>query len=303
MNTRGVGMVGLGLLGTALAERFLQSGWAVTGFDLEPERLAALARLGGRPAADVRETLAGADRLVLSLPTSAEVEAVLDALGPSLRAGLVIVDTTTGDPERTAALGASLAARGVRYLDAAVSGSSEQVRAADVVLLVGGEPADVAACADLFGCFARRWLHAGPWGAGARLKLVVNLVLGLNRAALAEGLAFARACGVDPETALEALRAGAAYSRVMDVKGRKMIAGDFTCQAKLSQHLKDVRLILAAGRRAGAHLPLSAVHEQLLQRLEADGLGPADNAAIIRAFHRQPVGGQDRAERTANETQ
>jgi 3-hydroxyisobutyrate dehydrogenase-like beta-hydroxyacid dehydrogenase len=296
-----VGMVGLGLLGTALAERFLRSGWAVTGFDIDPERTAALARLGGRPAAELRETVADVDRLVLSLPTSAEVEAALDALGLlrdgrpaagsqsglALRAGLVIVDTTTGDPERTAALGAALAARGVRYLDAAVSGSSEQVRAADVVLLVGGDPADVAACADLFGCFARRWLHAGPWGAGARLKLVVNLVLGLNRAALAEGLAFARACGVDPETALEALRAGAAYSRVMDVKGRKMIAGDFTCQARLSQHLKDVRLILAAGRDKGAYLPLSAVHKELLERLEAAGLGRADNAAIIRAFDRE----------------
>jgi 3-hydroxyisobutyrate dehydrogenase-like beta-hydroxyacid dehydrogenase len=156
------------------------------------------------------------------------------------------------------------------------------------VLLVGGERADLEACAELFGCFARRWLHAGPWGAGARLKLVVNLVLGLNRAALAEGLAFARACGVEPETALEALRAGAAYSRAMDVKGRKMIDGDFACQARLSQHLKDVRLILDVGRRAEAYLPFSAVHEQLLERLEAAGLGQDDNAAIIRAFDRQP---------------
>jgi 3-hydroxyisobutyrate dehydrogenase-like beta-hydroxyacid dehydrogenase len=281
-------MVGLGLLGTALAERFLRGGWSVTGFDINPDCLAALARLGGRPVMGARETLIETDRLVLSLPTTAEVEAVLGEMGPALRAGLVVIDTTTGDPDCTADIGARLAARGIRYLDATVSGSSEQVRAADVVLLVGGERADLESCADLFGCFARRWLLAGPWGAGARLKLVVNLVLGLNRAALAEGLAFARACGVAPETALEALRAGAAYSRVMDVKGRKMIDGDFACQARLSQHLKDVRLIRAAGRRAGAYLPLSAVHEQLLERLEASGLGQEDNAAIIRAFDRQP---------------
>jgi 3-hydroxyisobutyrate dehydrogenase-like beta-hydroxyacid dehydrogenase len=169
-----------------------------------------------------------------------------------------------------------------------VSGSSEQVRTADVVLLVGGERATFEACADLFRCFARQWLHARSWGAGAGLKLVVNLVLGLNRAALAEGLAFAQACGVDPELALDALRAGAAYSRVMDVKGRKMLEGDFACQARLSQHLKDVRLILAAGRRAGAYLPFSAVHEQLLERLEVAGLGSVDNAAIIRAFDQRP---------------
>jgi 3-hydroxyisobutyrate dehydrogenase-like beta-hydroxyacid dehydrogenase len=281
-------MVGLGLLGTSVAERLLKGGWSVTGFDRDPGRLAALARLGGRPAAGARETLAAADRLVLSLPTTEDVEAVLAEMGPALRTGLVIVDTTTGDPDRTAALGAGLAARGIRYLDATVSGSSEQVRAVDVVLLVGGERATFEACADLFRCFARQWMYAGPWGAGARLKLVVNLVLGLNRAALAEGLAFARACGVDPELALDALRAGAAYSRVMDVKGRKMITGDFACQARLSQHLKDLRLILAAGRHAGAYLPLSAVHEQLLEPLEAAGLGSVDNAAIIRAFDRQP---------------
>jgi 3-hydroxyisobutyrate dehydrogenase-like beta-hydroxyacid dehydrogenase len=288
VETRGVGMVGLGLLGIALAERFLKGGWAVTGFDTNPDRTAALARLGGRPAAGTREAVAASDRLVLSLPTTENVEAVLEDMGPASRAGLVIVDTTTGDPDRTAALGACLAARGIRYLDATVSGSSEQVRSADVVLLVGGERATFEACADLFHCFARQWLHAGSWGAGSRLKLVVNLVLGLNRAALAEGLAFAQACGVDQELTLEAMRAGAAYSRVMDVKGRKMLARDFTSQARLSQHLKDVRLILAAGRRAGAYLPLSAVHEQLLERLEAAGLGSMDNAAIIRAFDWQP---------------
>jgi 3-hydroxyisobutyrate dehydrogenase-like beta-hydroxyacid dehydrogenase len=292
MNKHTIGMVGLGLMGTALAERFLQNGWTVIAFDINPEQMVALARLGGRPASDVRETLL-ADRLVLSLPTSVEVEALIDALGPSLRAGHLIVDTTTGDPDRTSALGATLAKRGVRYLDAAVSGSSEQVRAAQVVLLVGGEAADVAACVDIFGCFARQWLHAGPWGAGARLKLVVNLVLGLNRAALAEGLAFARACGVAPEAALEALKAGAAYSRVMDVKGQKMIAGDFTCQARLSQHLKDVRLILDKGRREGAYLPLSVVHEGLLEKLEAAGLGQVDNAAIIRAFDHKPAEQRD----------
>jgi 3-hydroxyisobutyrate dehydrogenase-like beta-hydroxyacid dehydrogenase len=285
---RGVGMVGLGLLGTALAERLLAGGWGVTGYDRDPERLAALGRLGGRPVASPREVVGAGDRLVFSLPTTEVVEAVLAGLEPVLRPGLVIVDTTTGDPERTAALGARLGARGIAYLDATVSGSSAQVRAVDAVLMVGGERAAFDACLDLFRCFARQWFHVGPCGAGARLKLVVNLVLGLNRAVLAEGLAFARACGVDPAVALELLRAGAAYSRVMDTKGRKMVEEDFTCQAKLAQHLKDVRLILSAGRRAGAYLPFSTVHEQLLNRLDEAGLGQADNAAVIRALTRPP---------------
>jgi 3-hydroxyisobutyrate dehydrogenase-like beta-hydroxyacid dehydrogenase len=120
------------------------------------------------------------------------------------------------------------------------------------------------------------------------MKLVVNLVLGLNRAALAEGLAFARACGLDPGEALRVLRAGAAYSQVMDAKGRKMVDHDFRPQARVAQHLKDVRLILAEAERAGAAVPLSELHRQLLERVVAAGLGDADNAAVIRAFEDPP---------------
>jgi 3-hydroxyisobutyrate dehydrogenase-like beta-hydroxyacid dehydrogenase len=111
-----------------------------------------------------------------------------------------------------------------------------------------------------------------------------NLVLGLNRAALAEGLTFARSLGLDPGLTLAVLREGAAYSRAMDAKGPKMIAGDFTPQARLSQHLKDVRLILAEARRAGAATPLSDVHRALLEAAEAAGYGEADNSAVIRAY-------------------
>jgi 3-hydroxyisobutyrate dehydrogenase-like beta-hydroxyacid dehydrogenase len=116
------------------------------------------------------------------------------------------------------------------------------------------------------------------------MKLVVNLVLGLNRAVLAEGLAFAKANALDPALALEVLQSGAAYSRVMDSKGPKMIAGDFSPEARLSQHHKDVRLILQAAAEHGIQLSLSALHEQLLAELESRGLGDCDNSVVIRAF-------------------
>jgi 3-hydroxyisobutyrate dehydrogenase-like beta-hydroxyacid dehydrogenase len=116
------------------------------------------------------------------------------------------------------------------------------------------------------------------------MKLVLNLVLGLHRAVLAEALCFASAMDLDPAAALEVLKAGPAYSRVMDTKGHKMLACDFSVEARLSQHLKDVRLILAAGARCGAHLPLSFVHRMILEQAEAAGFGPADNSAVIQAF-------------------
>jgi 3-hydroxyisobutyrate dehydrogenase-like beta-hydroxyacid dehydrogenase len=151
-------------------------------------------------------------------------------------------------------------------------------------VLAGGSTRTFAMCRDVFDCFARQVFYVGPCGSGARMKLVVNLVLGLNRAVLAEGLAFARSVGVSPERALEILKTGAAYSHVMDTKGAKMLRGDFTPQAKLSQHLKDVRLILSLGKKSGAELPLSKLHRQLLERLEAAGCGTLDNSAIIKAF-------------------
>jgi 3-hydroxyisobutyrate dehydrogenase-like beta-hydroxyacid dehydrogenase len=116
------------------------------------------------------------------------------------------------------------------------------------------------------------------------MKLVVNLALGLHRAVLAETLAFAHACEVSPTVALEVLKAGAAYSRVMDDKGEKMLHHDFSVEARLSQHLKDVHLILNAATAKHAKTPLSLVHRQLLESLAAAGYGEVDNSAIIMAY-------------------
>lgn len=279
-----VGLIGLGLLGAALAERLLAAGFPLVGHDLRAEACGAFAERGGVPVGSAGEVFRRAERIVLSLPDDGVVRAVLDAAAEALQPGQVLIDTTTGDPDATAGLAAALAARGVAHVDATVLGSSEVARAGQAVVLAGGDAAVVAAQADLFTTFARTWFHAGPGGAGARMKLAVNLVLGLNRAALAEGLAFGRRCGLDPATLLEALRAGAAYSRVMDAKGPKMLARDFRPEARLRQHLKDVGLILAQARRAGARVPLSEAHRVLLQAVVDAGGGDDDNSAILRAF-------------------
>lgn len=273
-----IGLIGVGLVGSALAERFRSGGLSVVAYDRRPESLTGLTA-----ATSARAATESAPVVVLSLPDSDAVAEVIEAI-LSVLAGRTVIDTTTGDPDRTAALGSRLKAAGVDYVDATIAGSSRQVREGTVVVTAGGEPDAVRRCERLFRLFAWNWFHVGPWGSGARMKLVVNAVLGLNRAVLAEGLAFARASGLDPAAALEVLKAGAAYSRVMDTKGPKMIGGDFTPEARLSQHHKDVRLILGAAGRAGLDLPLSRVHDRLLADLEALGLGELDNSAIMRAF-------------------
>ena len=278
-----VGVVGLGLMGGALAGRFRAGGLRVTGFDLRDECRERLAAAGGSVAPSARAVFESSRLVVLSLPDSAAAAAVFAEAGDAL-AGATVVDTTTGDPDATAATGERLAAAGAEYLDATLTGSSREAAAGEVVVTAGGRAEAFRACEPLFRLFARRWFHVGPWGSGARVKLAVNLVLGLNRAALAEGLGFARRCGLDPAAVLEVFRSGAAHSRVMDTKGRKMVEGDFAPEARLAQHLKDVRLILAQGGRVGANLPISAVHEGLLAQLVRDGFGECDNSSVVRAF-------------------
>jgi 3-hydroxyisobutyrate dehydrogenase-like beta-hydroxyacid dehydrogenase len=282
-----IGLIGIGLVGTAIAERLLAAGCMVIGWDVDTGRCSALAAAGGKVASGIAEVLAASDRVLLSLPTDEVVSTVLRDADGSLREGQFIVDTSTGAPESAVEQARRLSARGVSYLDATVSGSSQQLRDGEAVFLVGAEEAAFRACRDLFAILAPTTFHTGPPGSGARMKLVTNLVLGLNRAALAEGLAFAEAVGVDPSAALEVLRGSLAYSRAMDAKGRKMIEGDFAPQARLSQHLKDVRLILQAAGARGRSLPLSETHRTLLERGEAAGWGDLDNSVIIKVL-REP---------------
>ena len=279
-----IGLIGVGLLGTAMAARLLRSGRAVRGFDLNPERMRALAEVGGSPADSVSELVSSCSRILLSLPDSAAVDTAINEIAADLVPGTLVIDTTTGQPQATVAVGARLADLGVSYVDATVVGSSQQAREGEIVMLVGGDDESWQKSRGLLELLARDVFHVGACGSGSQMKLVVNLVLGLNRAVLAEGLSLAAACGIDLKMALEVLRSGAAYSAAMDVKGSKMIAGDFAPQARLAQHHKDVGLILELGQRVGSQLPLSTVHEGLLRNAIERGFGQLDNSAIIKAF-------------------
>jgi len=286
-----VGLIGLGLIGSALAERLLGAGKRVVGWDLDPERVAALRQSGGEAAEAGQDVFSACRRVLLSLPSHREVAAVVEGAGASLRPGLTIIDTTTGDPASTEKLARVLGDRGITYLDATISGSSAQVRTGSVALMVGGDAAAFAASSDIFEAIGRQTFHTGPPGTGAKMKLVTNLVLGLNRAALAEGLAFAESLGLDLTLSLAVMRGSAAYSRMMDTKGERMIHADFAPDARLSQHLKDVRLIVDIGRQAGLPMPLSAAHRAVLEEAEAAGCGELDNSSIITVL-RAP--GRDR---------
>jgi 3-hydroxyisobutyrate dehydrogenase-like beta-hydroxyacid dehydrogenase len=269
-----IGIIGVGLLGSAIAARLEAAGYTVVGYDIVPDR-----RIG---ASTGQEVMDKATTVIFCLPTSDVVAQVLGEL--KVARGTTIIDATTGEPDAMAAFGTKLAGAGVEYLDATVLGSSRVVREGRATVMAGGRRPVFDAAAPIFRPFASQSFYMGGYGAGARMKLVANLALGLHRAVLAETLSFAQASGISPVDAMAVLKAGAAYSRVMDDKGEKMLKHDFSVEAKLSQHLKDVRLILASAKAKGAKTPLSEVHRQLLEKLEAAGYGEVDNSAIVMAY-------------------
>jgi 3-hydroxyisobutyrate dehydrogenase-like beta-hydroxyacid dehydrogenase len=285
-----VGVLGIGLVGTAIAERLLDAGFSVCGFDVNAERGLHLQTKGGRALDSPAAVGGSAKRVVLAVLDDNDIERVLWGVRGVMTGSVrpeVLISSTTSDPDRIAAAAQRCRAQGVALLDATISGSSGQVRKGDSVMMIGGEPGPVAASRDLFDAIAKQWFHVGPAGAGARAKLVVNLVLGLNRAALGEGIAFAEKLGLDARAMLEVLKSSAAFSQVMNIKGARMLERNYAPEGRLRQHAKDVSLMLAQAKRLGIRLPLSSTHAALLAQAIADGDGEIDNAAIVEVLRRQ----------------
>ena len=285
-----IGLVGLGLVGTAMAERLIADRFNVIGFDIDPAKCEQLEQSGGVAVDSPAQAAEQADRIILSLPDTDAVLQVVEGPGGILEAKNApgyIIDTTTGEPDKTAALAQRLAERNVYFLDAPFSGSSQQVKDKKVVFMVGGEKVAFEECMDIFKALGAKVSYLGASGNGSRAKLAGNLVLGLNRLALAEGLVFAAKLGLEPRAFLELLKVTPAYSAAMDVKGEKMLEGDFTPQARLRQHHKDVSIILKYAENSGQELPLSKVHLEVLEKAISAGDGELDNSAVIREIERR----------------
>jgi 3-hydroxyisobutyrate dehydrogenase-like beta-hydroxyacid dehydrogenase len=283
-----IGFVGLGLMGSGMARNLLEAGFFVTGYDLDSEKVAALIAAGGQKTDDPATMAAQVDVIILSLPNSNVVNDVvlntlkLNETGPQK---LILIDTTTADPAMSKSLATRLQNRGVTMLDATISGTSKMCAEKDITLMVGGDETIYQECEHIFRALAAQSFYLGPNGSGAMMKLIVNLVLGLNRMVLAEGLSLGKNAGVDTDQMLNVLEHSAAYSKAIDMKGLKMARADFIpAEGKLAFHLKDVRLMLDLSRQLNFPLPLTCLHAQALTSLVAKGRGEWDNAAIVSFY-------------------
>lgn len=272
-----VGLIGLGLVGRALAVRLAAGGFEVIGYDKNAKARDAWA---GRKAASAAAVAQEARRIVLAVFDTADVEQVADELR-TVGKPLLLIDCTTGDPLRVEALAARLAADRIGYVEAPLSGSSQAIAQGDAAMFVGG---DADGCADILAAISSQRHALGPVGMGARAKLATNLVLGLNRAALAEGMAFAEQLGLPRARFLEIVSKSPAASPAAVAKGKKMSVADYTPESRIRQHLKDVGHMLALAERTTIRLPLTRAHAALLEEAVASGDGDLDNAAIIRRW-------------------
>jgi 2-hydroxy-3-oxopropionate reductase len=286
---RRIGLVGVGLLGSAVAARLLQRGFELIGYDARATQLEALCPQGLRAAGSIAETAANTDAVFTILPTLESVEEVVYGAGGLLETAsrrTIIIQMSTISPELTRRLHTAATEAGLAFLDAPISGTSAMVARGDCTILVGGDPAVVQRCRPIFDAIAQQTVRMGDVGMAALAKLVTNLLVALNTAALAEALVLAAKGGLDPAVMIGALQHSAASSRMLDVRGPLMVSGTFPPQMKLDLFLKDLRLMLKEGQRLSVPLPLTSTAQQLYAAASEAGAGAEDLAVVITQLER-----------------
>lgn len=282
-----IGLVGVGLLGTAVARRLLKAGHRVVGFDAAPDRVRALLAMGGEAATSARAVALASDAVCTLLPSLPTVEAAVlgpDGVAAAGKTGQVVIQMSTISPALSVRLAAESRARGLDFLDCPVSGASGQVARGEGMLFVGGERRVFERWRPLLEAVLPRAVYVGPAGQAMVLKLVANLLVALHSAAAAEALHLARQAGLDPAVALEVLTGSAAGSRMLEVRGPLMVRGEYPAQMKLDIFMKDLHLIQEAAAAAGAALPLTDTAERLFATAAGMGHGDEDLAVVLTAL-------------------
>jgi L-threonate 2-dehydrogenase len=282
------------LLGTACARRLLAAGFEVHGYDVDAGKREALAGLGARAAASVAAIVQACRSLVLCVFDTQQVRQVVEEIGAALHPSepRAVICCSTCDPDELAQIAEAAQKRGLQFVEMPISGSSGQVAAGDGVGFVAGSGEAREACAAILEAICPRRTELERFGDPLRAKLAINLILGLNRAALAEGLVLAERLGLDLARFLESARNSAAYSQAMDVKGAMMTRRQFTpAQGRVAQSLKDFRLMLAQAHSRGQALPFANLYAAMLEDCVRQGEAQWDNAAILEAIRRQGGGG------------
>ncbi|GAA2069544.1 2-hydroxy-3-oxopropionate reductase [Aeromicrobium halocynthiae] len=295
-----IGFVGLGVMGRPMATHLVQAGHEVVCTNRSRPAVDALVAAGATAADTPAEAAERVDVVITMLPDAPDVEAVVlgpDGIVETAQSGTLLIDCSTIAPHAAQDLGAALAGRGLRFVDAPVSGGEAGAVAGRLAIMLGGESDAVADATEALDAFAGVMSHVGPVGSGQLVKSANQMLVAGALAMTGEALTLLGRAGVDVEAAIGVLNGGLAGSKVLEVKAPTMLARDFTPGFRLDLHAKDLKIALAAAEQAGVAVPVTGVVTQLVQGLRAAGDGGDDHGALIKAIERLSAisaGGQDR---------
>jgi 3-hydroxyisobutyrate dehydrogenase len=280
-------VVGLGTMGGAMAANLARAGFRVAAWNRTPGRTDRLAELGVTLAASPAALAADVDIVLVCVSDTPDVEAVLfgaDGVAEGAAPGALVIDCSTIDPAASRGFAARLAAQGIGFVDAPVTGGSEGAQNATLAILVGGDPAHVERARPVLAAIGRTITHFGPVGAGQAAKAVNQVILAGTYLAVAEGLVLALKAGLDSEQVVAALSTGAAQSWVLANRSGRMLANDYPPGFRVALHLKDLGIALSMARETGAALPVAALAAQLEAGLVAQGHADDDMSALARSI-------------------
>ncbi|WP_327354966.1 2-hydroxy-3-oxopropionate reductase [Streptomyces sp. NBC_01304] len=284
-----IGFIGLGIMGSPMAINPVRAGHTVTGWNRSPEKTAPLVEAGGTAAATIAEAVRDADVVITMVPASPQVEAVAygqDGILENAPSGALLIDHSSITPQTSIELAEKAAAKGIRVLDAPVSGGEAGAIEAVLSIMVGGEKADFDAAVPVLQAMGKTIVHCGPHGAGQTVKAANQLIVSINLQACAEAVNFLEKSGVDLKAALEVLNGGLAGSTVLTRKMDNFLLQDYQPGFKVDLHHKDMGIVTDAARSVGAVLPVGAVAAQLIASARAQGWGDLDHSVLLKGVQR-----------------
>lgn len=282
-----VGFVGLGIMGAPMAGNLVRAGHRVIGFDLAEKGLRSLTEAGGETTTSIAEAVGGVDVVITMLPDWPQVEAVTfgsEGVLENVKPGVLVIDMSTIRPETSRRIAEAGNTRGVRVLDAPVSGGEKGAVDGVLSIMVGGDADDFASAKPLFEALGKTIVHVGPHGAGQTVKAANQLVVGGTYALVAEAIVLLEASGVDAGTGLDVLAGGLAASRILDLKRKTMVAREFAPGFRIDLHHKDMGIVLSAAREAEVALPTAALVAQLISAARQQGYGSLDHSALLKVI-------------------
>ena len=271
-----VGFIGLGIMGRPMAKNLLKAGYPLIVHSRSQGPVQELVGAGAKAASTPRDVAAQCDVVIAMLPNSPDVELIEGA-----KRGQLLADMSTISPLVSQKVGKALAAKGVRMLDAPVSGGEKGAIDAALSIMVGGEKADFDAALPIFQALGKTITHLGPLGAGGFTKLANQIIVAVNLTALGEALTLARKAGLDRALTLKALGGGLAGSKCLEQKTPNYVAGTYNPGFKIDLHFKDLGLIMESSRALGVPLPCTAVVQELFNAMRVKGKGGLDHSGVI----------------------